>query len=205
MEKIKSLLTSKKFWTLVAAIVTALTVFFTTGCATQIELRRKGLHCDSVEYHQIIKSNNFNKSMLWSQILNSSPRFLTGDWLSPDKFSSASPLLSMRRMSSLFERLKEKSFSYLSSMECSPVLSLTISISSLDSALSSIRSRISSVVARKFAYPMNGVSAFSLAFLPLSLAVPSRKSFGTRARKGGRRGKPSGSKIKNVPLGGRHL
>lgn len=205
MEKIKSLLTSKKFWTLVAAVVTALTVFFTTGCATQIELRRKGLHCDSVEYHQIIKSNNFNKSVLWSQMLNSSPRFLTGDWLSPGKFSNVSLPLSMRHTFSLFERLKEKSFSCLSSMECCLVLPLTTSISSLDSVLSSIRSRISSVVVRKFAYPMSGVSAFSLAFLPLSLAVPFRKSFGTRARKGGRRGKPSGSKIKNIPLGGRHL
>lgn len=30
----KQLITSKKFWTLIAAIVAALTAFFVTGCAT---------------------------------------------------------------------------------------------------------------------------------------------------------------------------
>lgn len=30
----KQLITSKKFWTLIAAIIAALTAFFVTGCAT---------------------------------------------------------------------------------------------------------------------------------------------------------------------------
>ena len=34
MEKLKNLLTSKKFWTLVAAIVAALAAFFTAACST---------------------------------------------------------------------------------------------------------------------------------------------------------------------------
>lgn len=34
MEKLKNLLKSKKFWTLIAAIVAALTAFFTTSCSS---------------------------------------------------------------------------------------------------------------------------------------------------------------------------
>lgn len=34
MEKLKNLLTSKKFWTLVGAIVAAFSAFFLTSCST---------------------------------------------------------------------------------------------------------------------------------------------------------------------------
>ena len=41
MAKIKQILTSKKFWTLVAAIVAALTAFFTTSCTGYNFIRNK--------------------------------------------------------------------------------------------------------------------------------------------------------------------
>lgn len=58
MEKIKALLTSKKFWTLVAAIVAALAAFFTTSCAAQAKMQRAGIHIDTVRVDYIIRSRN---------------------------------------------------------------------------------------------------------------------------------------------------
>ena len=58
MEKLKSLLTSKKFWTLVAAIVAALTAFFTTSCAASAKVQRHGVHIDTVRVDYIIRSRN---------------------------------------------------------------------------------------------------------------------------------------------------
>ena len=55
MEKIKSLLTSKKVWTLVAAIVAALTAFFTTSCATSTTLTVRGAQVDSLDFHRIVQ------------------------------------------------------------------------------------------------------------------------------------------------------
>ena len=46
MAKIKQILTSKKFWTLVAAIVAALTAFFTTSCTGYNFIRKHGIHVD---------------------------------------------------------------------------------------------------------------------------------------------------------------
>lgn len=205
MEKIKSLLTSKKFWTLVAAIVTALTVFFTTGCATQIELRRKGLHCDSVEYYQIIKSNNFNKSVLWSQVssFKSPLRHVCGNLrllsmrsvsLSNDHRSSVSlksPVLSFWSSGFPVGYLSSSLKLFKSSIgKVSRFLSLD-SVCSIPEYMSSLtstrRSRLFSDIGL-------------LALVPLAVPIS-----GSCQRRGGRRGRPSGSKIKNIPLGGRHL
>lgn len=49
MEKLKSLIKSKKFWTLVIAIVTALSAFFLSACSAQYISRTKGVHIDTVE------------------------------------------------------------------------------------------------------------------------------------------------------------
>ena len=56
MEKLKNLLQSKKFWTLVAAIVAALSAFFMSSCAASAKVRRHGIHIDTVRVDYIIRS-----------------------------------------------------------------------------------------------------------------------------------------------------
>lgn len=59
MEKLKQLLTSRKFWTLIAAIVAALAAFFTVGCAAQARVYRDGIHIDTVRVDYVIRSRSF--------------------------------------------------------------------------------------------------------------------------------------------------
>lgn len=59
MEKFKQILTSKKFWTLVAAIVAALTAFFTTSCTGYNFIKRHGTHIDTVYMEQYIRNKNY--------------------------------------------------------------------------------------------------------------------------------------------------
>ncbi|WP_290535086.1 hypothetical protein [Alistipes sp.] len=61
MEKLKNLLKSKKFWTLVAAIVAALTAFFTTSCSVSAKVQRHGVHIDTVRVDHIVKSRNISE------------------------------------------------------------------------------------------------------------------------------------------------
>lgn len=56
---LKSLIRSKKFWTLVAAVVAALASFFVAGCGAAGMVRRSGLHCDSVEMIHYYRSKDF--------------------------------------------------------------------------------------------------------------------------------------------------
>lgn len=50
---------SKKFWALVAAIVAALTAFFTTSCTGYNFVRRHGTHIDTVYMEQYIRNKNY--------------------------------------------------------------------------------------------------------------------------------------------------
>lgn len=59
MEKLKQILKSKKFWTLIAAIVAALAAFFTVGCAVQAKVHRDGVHIDTVRVDYVIRSRSF--------------------------------------------------------------------------------------------------------------------------------------------------
>ncbi len=59
MSRFTDLITSKKFWTLVAAIVAALAAFFTVGCAAQARVQRQGIHTDTVRVNYIIRSRSF--------------------------------------------------------------------------------------------------------------------------------------------------
>lgn len=61
MEKIKALLTSKKFWTLVSAIVAALSAFFLTSCSASAKATRSGVHIDTVRVDYVIRSRNFTE------------------------------------------------------------------------------------------------------------------------------------------------
>ena len=58
MERNLNLLKSKKFWTLVAAIVAALTAFFTASCQYSGTLFRTGVHNDTVRYEYRVRSRN---------------------------------------------------------------------------------------------------------------------------------------------------
>ena len=58
MEKLKQILTSKKFWTLVAAIVAALPAFFTSSCSAAYYMQRRGIHHDTVYIEQYVKSKS---------------------------------------------------------------------------------------------------------------------------------------------------
>lgn len=58
MNKFKSLITSKKFWTLIAAIVAALAAFFTVSCSATAKMQRHGVHIDTVRVDYIIRSRN---------------------------------------------------------------------------------------------------------------------------------------------------
>ena len=59
MSRFTDLVTSKKFWTLIAAIVAALAAFFTVGCAAQAKVQREGVHIDTVRVDYIIRSRSF--------------------------------------------------------------------------------------------------------------------------------------------------
>lgn len=60
MEKIKQILASKKFWTLVAAIVAALSAYFAASCSAAYRVTRTGVHCDTVTLDLKCRSNNFS-------------------------------------------------------------------------------------------------------------------------------------------------
>lgn len=59
MSRFTDLIASKKFWTLIAAIVAALAAFFTVGCAAQAKVHREGVHIDTVRVDYIIRSRSF--------------------------------------------------------------------------------------------------------------------------------------------------
>lgn len=61
MEKFKQLIRSKKFWTLVTALVAALAAFFTTSCSASAKVQRSGVHIDTVRVDYIIRSRNFTE------------------------------------------------------------------------------------------------------------------------------------------------
>lgn len=61
MTKILEILKSKKFWTLIAALVAAFAAFFTSSCSSAFSVRRSGVHVDTVEVHQKIRTNNYEK------------------------------------------------------------------------------------------------------------------------------------------------
>lgn len=59
MEKLKQVLMSKKFWTLVAALVAAFAAFFTASCTGYNFIKRHGMHIDTVYMEQYIRNKNY--------------------------------------------------------------------------------------------------------------------------------------------------
>ena len=60
MEKLKSILKSKRFWELLAAIVAAFAAYFAVGCTSMARIQRSGLHCDTVKVEYQVRSRASN-------------------------------------------------------------------------------------------------------------------------------------------------
>lgn len=193
-----SVLKSKKFWTLVTAIVAALAAFFTVSCAAQARVQREGVHIDTVRVDYIIKSRNIqtvslcpeNKSRLIADILTpttSFPIFSSLATVGPKSEEFSSFILStpfpIGSMKSLMPFLTSK-FLSTTTVNCSLEDFKTIFFSnSLERSFGNSCSVIS----------MNASLLFSGLLLP--------RSCGRRGRGGKRR--PKGTKT--VPIGGSHL
>lgn len=55
----KDIVHSKKFWTLIASIVSALAAYFAVSCSAQARVTRSGVHVDTVRLDYIVRSNNY--------------------------------------------------------------------------------------------------------------------------------------------------
>lgn len=55
------MLKSKKFWTLIAALVAAFAAFFTSSCSASAKVSKSGVHIDTVRVDYIIRSRNITE------------------------------------------------------------------------------------------------------------------------------------------------
>lgn len=179
----KDLLKSKKFWTLIAAVVAALSAFFAAGCATQAKVNRSGVHIDTVRVDYIIRSRNFTAQCNPDQI---SPLMLSGA-----RSSCSATLLIAPCPLSMMDVLSLSSFRSRLSVD-SRMLSTTCAISKL-----TIATPLESLISRPVRSNLKRTISCVCCSLLLSFPIGA-------SRRGGRRkgGKP---KIKNIPLGGSHL
>lgn len=195
MEKLKALLASKKFWTLVAAIVAALTAFFTTSCTGYLKLQREGVHHDTVRYEQVIKNKNYSAWLsnqiglsswhrpMMSSVCSSGTVFLSRS----SGVSISSYLISPPRIHSVLPSILSSSINSVSFITLNRnCLEQTIPLSTLN------------LPRRKF----SGVClALMMIGVPLSRVSPPSHD---ERRRGGRKGRPR-PKIRNIPIGGSHL
>lgn len=189
MDKTLSLLKSKKFWTLVAAIVAALTAFFTASCSAQAKVQRHGVHIDTVRVDYIIKSRNIQTS-----------------WIIPNE---STPLFDRCSRVASLTPLRETLFSFNLNSRTSIVEDFTKSLPSVANlALTSPCPKSLFSVNSKPMYFSNSNASksskpFSAVMLTSSLLFSA--SFIRRSRRGGRRGGKRPKGTKSIPLGGQHL
>jgi len=190
MSKLLSLLKSKKFWTLVAAIVAALAAFFTVSCQYSGTLFRTGVHNDTVRYEYRVRSRN---ALVSCNQPISTPEFFRFTQSSPDfiAFVTSRPV----QMVSFHGHSKT----------LMPAIPLT---SRCVFGLSTISN-----------YPIFTASSLNCSVTPSLRSNVLRESFGSiclasllpigfvkRSRRGGRRGKGRPRPTtKTVTLGGSHL
>lgn len=197
MSKFLALLKSKKFWTLVAALVAALAAFFTTSCAAQAKVSREGIHIDTVRVDYIIRSKSF-------QTISQCRTKLSTNFQvhSIPKFFPSTPAFgnSIESVTTIFPTMVVcnggSPLSILRRSSCSRFLS-PFSITKLTSFTTPIL--FSSAMAPQYSSKPTcrifGEKCLAL-FLPIAFVKRSR-------RRGGRKGRPKGTKT--VPLGGSHL
>lgn len=185
MEKLKQILTSKKFWTLVAAIVAAFTAFFTMSCTGYNFIRKHGVHVDTVYHENFIRSKKLasclteinssvtgmpsRQSVLCTNFVMTSQK--TGNGL---LFASSFPTpLSCRMLSTRCGRFLSPTFT-VREQSCSAPMSM----------------------------PLSKSTSLASGFLCSALMIPAEF---VRSRRGGRKGRPRPKSTKTIPLGGSHL
>ena len=197
MSKFLALLKSKKFWTLVAALVAALAAFFTTSCAAQAKVSREGIHIDTVRVDYIIRSKSFQTIAQCRTKLSTNFQVH-----SIPKFFPSTPAFgnSIESVTTIFPTMVVcnggSPLSILLRSSCSRFLS-PFSITKLTSFTTPILFS-SAMVPQYSSKPtcrIFGEKCLAL-FLPIAFVKRSR-------RRGGRKGRPKGTKT--VPLGGSHL
>ena len=201
MSKLLALLKSKKFWTLVTAIVAALSAFFLTSCVSAGSVFRRGVHHDTVEYQFKIRSRNFqtfaqcqtkpSTNFRCRSIPMSCQSILASGTSTVIAITTNSPAI--RSAGSFFSRknliLTFRAFMNPSSItKSTSVPALSKSCSTVPSGLSV--ASLSPVTSRTFG------EKCLIAFVPIAFLKRSR-------RRGGRKGRPKGTKT--IPLGGSHL
>ena len=185
MAKIKQILTSKKFWTLVAAIVAALTAFFTTSCTGYNFIRKHGIHVDTVYHENFIRNKNFTSCLT-------------------EINSSAIGMPSRQSVPCTnFVMISQRTESELLFASSSPTLS---SCQMLSIRCDRFLFPTSIVKPRSYLVPMSIPSSRSTSpafgFLCSAFMIPV---VSVRSRRGGRKGRPRPRSTKTIPLGGSHL
>ena len=197
MSKFPALLKSKKFWTLVTAIVAALSAFFLTSCVSAGSILRRGVHHDTVEYQFKVRSRNFQSFAQCQE------RFSTNFQVHsiPKSFPSI-PVFgnSTKSVMTTFQIVAVCSgvfllptlrwSSYSRSLSPSSITKSTSFTTLTPFSLATVSQYSSRPICRIF-----GEKCLAL-FLPIAFVKRSR-------RRGGRKGRPKGTKT--VPLGGSHL
>lgn len=196
-----SVLKSKKFWTLVTAIVAALAAYFTVSCAAQARVQREGVHIDTVRVDYIIKSRNIQTLSLCPENHNFGLKSIV-----PTSMLTISSWISSR-----CAMVGPKSEAFCSSIFSTPFVldSMKLSMPCLTSkSLSTTIGNCFSENVRTIfflnspAKPFGdscSVISMSASLLFSGLLLP--RSCGRRGRGG--KGRPKGTK--SVPLGGSHL
>lgn len=191
MNWLKKNLRSKKFWTMVASIVAALAAFFATSCTSMLELRREGLHHDTIEYRLMTRSKKL-QAFLFSCSTPNFPSNISKPLLSEiGSRSSLSPVLTG---SSLTDGAFFGSFIRFRNRSSELLMVSPIKVCRLAPG------RICSIVpfSSRLSLPMP--SLFSALLLPAVVLSEARGGRGRRRGKG--RPRPG---IISIPLGGKHL
>ena len=197
MSKFLALLKSKKFWTLVTAIVAALSAFFLTSCVSAGFILRRGVHHDTVEYQFKIRSRNFQTFAQCQERfstnfqVHSTPKFFPS--IPAFGNSTKSAMTTFRTMavcSGDFRLLIPRWLIYSRFLSPSSITKSTSFTTLTPFSLATVPQYSSKPICRIF-----GEKCLAL-FLPIAFVKRSR-------RRGGRKGRPKGTKT--ISLGGSHL
>lgn len=197
MSKFLALLKSKKFWTLVTAIVAALSAFFLTSCVSAGSILRRGVHHDTVEYQFRVRSRNFQtfaqcqeRFSMNFQVHSIPKSFPSIPAFGNSTKSAMTTFQTAAVCSGVFLLPTLRWLSYSRSLSPSSITKSTSFTTLIPFSLATVPQYSSRPICRIF-----GEKCFAL-FLPIAFVKRSR-------RRGGRKGRPKGTKT--VPLGGSHL
>lgn len=194
MEKLKKLLTSKKFWTLLAAIVAALAAFFTSSCTAQAHIQKRGIHCDTVQVDYQVRSRNINTACI-VPAKKSTMTLYTGRFTKLSETSMSIANTMPRQVTML--SINSTSPILPSCLKCSILSPISVSrsfITAMETSSLPVHPSVSKSGSPTFGVECSALMMASVLFLPI-----------LRSRRGGRRkGRPR-PKIKTIPLGGSHL